>query len=182
MFRFLYLFCIALSLSLFLFTGSGSCLELRSDAFEDGGDIPVRYTCLGEDVSPGLNWSDVPAGTQSFVLIVDDPDAPFGTWVHWVAYDIPKDAAGLKEDVPKKFMLDNGTRQGFNSFRRIGYGGPCPPPGRPHRYVFRLYALDTVLRLGPGAGKGALTRAMRGHVLNEARLTGRFGRKKARRR
>ncbi len=163
-------------LSILLLTGIAYCLELRSGAFEGGGNIPARYTCLGENVSPGLSWSGVPAGAQSFVLIMDDPDAPAGTWVHWVIYDILKDAGGLKENVPKRPVLADGARQGMNSFRRVEYGGPCPPPGPAHRYVFTLYALDVVLGLAPGASKETVMRGMKGHILGKATLTGMFGR------
>ncbi len=151
------------------------CLELRSDAFEDGGDMPVQYTGKGKDVSPALTWSDVPARTQSFALIMDDPDAPMGTWVHWVIFNIPETATGLKEDIPGDLVLDDGTRQGMNSFRWVGYGGPHPPRGPKHRYFFRLYALDIVLELRAGANKGQLIRAMQKHILDEATLMGKFG-------
>ena len=165
-------------LPVLFFAGTASSLELRSAVFENGGGLPARYTGLEDDVSPGLNWSGAPQGTQSFVLIMDDPDAPMGTWVHWVIYDIPKSASGLEADVAKKSILDNGTRQGMNSFRETGYGGPYPPPGPAHRYFFKLYAVDIVLTLPPGAGKDAVLQAMQGHVLAEARLTARFGRAK----
>ena len=151
------------------------CLEIQSDAFEDGGDMPVQYAGKGKDISPPLSWSDVPAGTKSFALIMDDPDAPLGTWVHWVIYNIPETATGLKEDIPRILVLDDGTRQGLNSFRWTGYGGPHPPPGPKHRYFFRLYALDVVLELRAGANKGQLIRAMQTHILGEATLMGKFG-------
>lgn len=155
---------------------SASALELKSSAFKDGEFIPVRYTCKGEDVSPPLEWSGAPAETKSFALIMDDPDAPFGTWDHWVMYDISKDAVSLTESIPQKDVLPDGSKQGVNGFRRIGYGGPCPPPGSPHRYIFALYALDAALDLKPGLNKKSVLKAMEGHVLGSSKLTGLFRR------
>lgn len=151
-------------------------MELTSPAFSEGGTIPRKYTCDGEDLSPPLVWRNVPQGTKSIALICDDPDAPMGTWVHWVIYDIPPTASELPEGVPAVEALPDGSKQGINDFRRIGYGGPCPPPGRPHRYFFRIYALDTVLGLEPGATKDALLRSMEGHILAQGQLMGRYGR------
>jgi Raf kinase inhibitor-like YbhB/YbcL family protein len=151
-------------------------LRLESAAFKDGDTIPHRYTCLGEDLSPPLHWAVPPAATKSFVIIVDDPDAPVDTWVHWVIYDIPLDLRGLAEGVPGKDHLPNEAVQGLNDFKRIGYGGPCPPPGKPHRYDFKLYALDTILNLKPRATKAQVLEACKGHVLAEAQLMGRFAR------
>ncbi|MFC1548632.1 YbhB/YbcL family Raf kinase inhibitor-like protein [Candidatus Omnitrophota bacterium] len=162
-------------IAFFLIAGNGYSLEIKSGAFEEGGTIPIQYAGKGKDVSPGLSWSDVPEGTKSFALIMDDPDAPFGTWIHWVVFNIPGDATGLKENIPRKATLDDGTLQGINSFRWIGYGGPHPPPGPKHRYFFKLYALDTVLELSPGTSKGKLVRAMQGHILDDASLMGTFG-------
>src|SRR3989304_2756237 len=125
-------------------------IQLTSSAFTDGSPIPARHTCDGPDVSPMLKWSGAPAGTKSFALICDDPDAPAGTWVHWVIYGIPPDTTDLPEGVPPDETLPDGSRQGKNDFGRIGYGGPCPPPGKPHRYYFKIYALDTAPK--PGAG------------------------------
>jgi Raf kinase inhibitor-like YbhB/YbcL family protein len=139
--------------------------------------IAARYTCSGEDVSPPLTWQNVPQGTTSFALICDDPDAPGRIWVHWVIYNIPPAATGLGEGIPADEQLDDGSRQGRNDFRRTGYGGPCPPPGDPHRYFFKLYALDTLLDLEPGVTtKAELEAAMAGHVLAETQLMGTFGR------
>ncbi|HEV8523131.1 MAG TPA: YbhB/YbcL family Raf kinase inhibitor-like protein [Terriglobales bacterium] len=149
---------------------------VKTTAFQAGGDIPKKYTCEGPDVSPPLTWSEPPAGTQSFALIADDPDAPVGTWVHWVAYDLSASARQLQEGVPKSEEVPGGGRQGTNDFRRIGYGGPCPPPGNPHRYYFKLYALDTQLNLQPGATKKEVEKAMKGHVLAQAEVMGRFRR------
>jgi Raf kinase inhibitor-like YbhB/YbcL family protein len=151
-------------------------LKLESAAFKDGETIPHRYTCLGEDLSPPLHWAVPPAATKSFVMIVDDPDAPVGTWVHWVIYDIPLDLRGLTEGVPAKDHLPNEAVQGLNDSKRIGYGGPCSPPGKPHRYDFKLYALDRILNLKPRATKAQVLAACKGHVLAEAQLMGRFGR------
>ena len=150
--------------------------ELQSTAFQSGGDIPKRFTCDGPDVSPALSWSDPPGAAQSFALIADDPDAPVGTWVHWVLYDLPASARELPEGVPKESEPKSGGRQGTNDFRKIGYGGPCPPKGKPHRYFFKLYALDSKLNLKPGATTNAVEQAMKGHVLARAELMGRYGR------
>ena len=151
-------------------------LGIRSSAFSEGGTIPKKFTCDGSDASPELTWSNAPAGAQSFALIADDPDAPAGTWTHWIAWNIPPSVAKLPEGVPKTEMLADGTRQGRNDFKRIGYGGPCPPPGKPHRYFFRLYALGAKLDLNAGASRSELERAMKGHVLGQAEAMGRFGR------
>jgi Raf kinase inhibitor-like YbhB/YbcL family protein len=150
-------------------------LELKSSSFSPGGEIPSRFTCEGEDVSPALSWSGVPAGTKSLALIVDDPDAPDPkaprmTWVHWVLYDIPSSAAGLEETAR---ALPAGTREGVNDWKRTGYGGPCPPIGR-HRYFHKLYALDTVLPDLGAPTKARLEAAMQGHVLGQAELMGTY--------
>ncbi len=151
-------------------------LQLTTSAFPSQGTIPKKFTCDGSDVSPPLAWSGAPPGTRSFALIVDDPDAPVGTWVHWVLYDLPANTKELAEGVPKQEQLSNGARQGRNDFRKIGYGGPCPPPGKPHRYFFKLYALDKKLDLKAGASKAEAESAMKGHILAQAELMGRFGR------
>jgi Raf kinase inhibitor-like YbhB/YbcL family protein len=151
-------------------------LELETSAFEPGGAIPERHTCDGGDVSPALSWSAPPAGARSLALVCEDPDAPRGTWVHWVLYNLPAGTRQLEEGVPATAELPSGARQGRNDFRRIGYGGPCPPPGPPHRYYFRLYALDVVLGLPSGATRKDLDRAMTGHVLADAELMGRYQR------
>ncbi len=155
---------------------SPAAFELRTTAFESGADIPEKFTCDGPDVSPPLSWTDPPAGTQSFVLIADDPDAPGGTWVHWVAYDLPASLRQLPQGVPKDGELKGGGRQGLNDFPSLGYGGPCPPPGKPHRYYFRLYAVDRKLGLKAGASRNEVERAMKGHVLGQAELMGRHHR------
>lgn len=151
-------------------------LEIKSDAFVPASYIPAQYTCDGEDISPGINWNDSPAGTESFVLICDDPDAPMGTWVHWVIFNIPSDKAGLQEGIPKTAILDDGTIQGVTDFGRNGYGGPCPPPGKPHRYFFKLYALDTKLTLDKDANKAAVLRTIKGHVIAETETFGLYKR------
>jgi len=150
-------------------------IKLTSSAFQDGAMIPARYTCDGKDISPPLNWSEVPAGAQSFALICDDPDAPIGTWVHWVVYNIPDNVTALPENVPPHKSVMGNILQGMTDFRRIGYGGPCPPRGT-HRYYFKIYALDTMLNLPAGATKRELLRAMEGHILTEGQLMGRYGR------
>ena len=148
---------------------------LQSSAFQNGGSIPKKFTCEAADVSPELTWSGAPEKTQSFALIADDPDAPMGTWVHWVIYDLPPNTSKLPEGVPKQEQAANGA-QGKNSSGKIGYGGPCPPPGKPHRYFFKLYALDSKLSLKPGARKPEVEAAMKGHVLAQAELMGKYGR------
>jgi Raf kinase inhibitor-like YbhB/YbcL family protein len=150
--------------------------ELTSSAFKPGDPIPRRYTCEGEDLSPPLHWTVPPAATKSFVIVADDPDAPVGTWVHWVIYDLPLDLRGLMEGVPTKDRLPDGALQGLNDFKRVGYGGPCPPPSKPHRYHFTLYALDVTLNLKPRATKAQVLDACKEHILAEAQLMGRFGR------
>ena len=149
---------------------------LRSTAFENGGEISGKFTCDGADLSPALNWEAVPADAHSLALIADDPDAPVGTWTHWIIWNIPAKATALQEGVPKVEVLENGAHQGMNDFRRIGYGGPCPPPGKPHRYFFKLFALDAGLDLKAGANRKELEFAMKGHVLSEAKWMGRYKR------
>lgn len=147
--------------------------SFSSPAFGHGQPIPAVYTCKGRDISPPLTWSDLPQGTKSLALIMDDPDAPMGTWVHWVIYNIPPTRTGLEEAIPSEERLADGSLQGKNSWRRIGYGGPCPPSGT-HRYYFRLYALDSMLSLAPGATKEQLLQAMQGHILAQAEWMGTF--------
>jgi Raf kinase inhibitor-like YbhB/YbcL family protein len=151
-------------------------IKITSAAFADGQPIPDKYTCQGRDISPPLQWTNAPANTKSLALICDDPDAPMGTWVHWVLYDLPASATGLPEDVARTQTLASGAKQGMNDFRRIGYGGPCPPPGKPHRYFFKLYALDTVFNLKPGLTKKELFKITNGHVLAEGQLMGTYQR------
>jgi Raf kinase inhibitor-like YbhB/YbcL family protein len=151
-------------------------LHITSPDFSEGEAIPKKSTCDAQDVSPKLEWNEPPANTESFALIMDDPDAPAGTWVHWVLYDLPADAKELPERVPRQEQLARGARQGRNDFGKIGYSGPCPPPGKPHRYFFKLSALDTKLNLKSGATKADLERAMKPHILAQAELIGRYGR------
>ncbi len=156
-------------------------LTLMSPSFVNNGEIASQYTCEGSDLSPPLSWSGAPDGTRSFVLIVDDPDAPDPrapkmTWVHWVLYDLPPDSRGLEQGASKR-NLPPGTREGLNDWKRTGYGGPCPPVGR-HRYFFKLYALDTVLPDLGGPTKAQLERTLPGHVLDKAELIGTYEKKK----
>lgn len=153
----------------------GPMLTLTSPAFEEGQPIPEKYGCDGDDISPALNWSDPPTGTMSFALIMDDPDAPVGTWVHWVIYNISAKANSLPENIPGEDILDFGALHGSNSWRRGGYGGPCPPSGT-HRYFFKLYALDEALEEVPGFTKDQLSEKMEDHILAEAILMGTFSR------
>jgi hypothetical protein len=153
---------------------------ITSDAFREGDAIPTKYTCDGEDISPALRWSDIPPNTKSLVLICEDPDAPSGAFTHWVLYNLPPTATELPEGVSVEARLANGAIQGRNDFKRIGYGGPCPPPKNgAHRYFFRLYALDTELQLQAGARRENIVLAMEGHVLATGRLMGTYQRKQA---
>ncbi len=152
-------------------------IQVSSSAFTEGAPIPARYTCEGQDVSPPLKWSNIPQNAKSIALIADDPDAPVGTWVHWVLYNLPPTVTELPEGVPTTDTLANSARQGRNDFQRTGYGGPCPPRGSPHRYFFKIYALDAMLSLKPGATKKDLLKAMEGHILAEGQLMGTYKRK-----
>lgn len=147
-------------------------LSVSSEAFREGEKIPVKYTCEGQDVSPPLAFGAAPSGTQALALVMDDPDAPGGTFTHWVMFNIPPDTTELAEGVPTQGQLPGGAFQGKNDFGRIGYGGPCPPPGRPHRYQFTLYALDEAVELKAEASKKQVLQAMQGHILAQGRLTG----------
>jgi len=160
-----------------VFSQGGIKMKILSSASTEGSMIPAKYTCDGQDISPPLEWSDVPAGTKTFALISDDPDAPSGTWVHWVAYNIPAGVTKLGENVQREKEFSNGMRQGSNDWPKVGYGGPCPPGGT-HRYYFKLYALDAALDARPGATKAQILNAMKGHVLAEAKLMGKYSRKR----
>ncbi len=151
-------------------------ITLKSSAFAAKEAIPVEYTCDGEDLSPDLSWSGVPEDVESFALICDDPDAPKKKWAHWVIYNIPATQRALSKGIDAIPELESGVRQGRNDFDNIGYGGPCPPPGNPHRYFFKLYALDAKLDLQPGASKLDLLKAMKGHVLARGQLIGTYKR------
>jgi Raf kinase inhibitor-like YbhB/YbcL family protein len=146
-------------------------LQLSSPAFSSQGMIPALHTCDGADISPPLRWEGVPEDTRSFALIMEDPDAPTGTWVHWVIYNIPPDTRELSQKIVVQETLPDGFRQAMTDFRRLGYGGPCPPSGT-HRYFFRLFALDDFLDLEPDAEKGELLEAMKGHVIARGELIG----------
>lgn len=151
-------------------------LELTSEAFAEGERIPARHTCDGEDLSPPLSVRGVPDKAEALALIADDPDAPGTTWVHWVLYGLPPDTGALPENVPSSEEVLGGARQGENDFGDLGYGGPCPPPGEDHRYVFKLYALRGTPALDAGASKEELLAAIEGRIVEEARLTGRYER------
>lgn len=150
--------------------------RISTEAFHEGASIPAKYTCSGADVSPALRWSDPPEETKSLVLIVDDPDAPGGTWYHWLLWNIPGHAGGIWEHVAPTGELPDGMVQGRNSFGKIGYGGPCPPQGQTHRYLFHLYAVDKMLTLPAGSTHPELEHAMHGHVTGKTEWMGRFGR------
>src|SRR5712692_1015859 len=150
-------------------------IKLTSVAFKDGGPIPRAYTCDGVNISPPLEWSGAPKTAKTIAIVCDDPDAPAGTWVHWVLYNLPADRLGMVENVPTTDNVPGGGLQGTNDFQKIGYGGPCPPSGT-HRYFFKLYALDSELPLKPGATKADLEKAMEGHVVTQGQLMGTYRR------
>ena len=156
--------------------GATAGIRLESSAFSAEGLIPKQHTCDGQDLSPPLSWSETPPSAQSLVLICDDPDAPIGTWDHWILFNIPSTVRSLPEGIPAEAEVVGIGRHGLNSWKRLGYGGPCPPQGSTHRYYFRLYALDTMLDLEAGASKKEVERAMEGHVLAFGQLMGRYGR------
>ena len=149
---------------------------LSSSSFSNGSEIPRKYTCEGEDISPQLSWSQAPAGTEAFAIIADDPDAPAGTWTHWLVFDLPSSTSVLPENVAEESRIATGGAQGQNDFHKIGYGGPCPPPGKPHRYFFKIFALDHRLDLKPGCSRRELEQAMRGHILAQAEWMGKYHR------
>jgi Raf kinase inhibitor-like YbhB/YbcL family protein len=151
-------------------------LALSSTVFKEGGKIPVKYTCDGQDTSPPLVWSEPLEKPQAFVLIVDDPDAPSGVFTHWVLFNLPSNARQLGEAIPTQEQLQNGASQGKNDFGRIGYGGPCPPHGPAHRYRFALYALDKLLDLKAGASKKQIVEAMKDHILAQGQTIGTYQR------
>ncbi len=154
-------------------------MELSSSAFQPGGTIPAQYTCSGAGISPPLTWTGAPGNTVTFALIVEDPDAPDGTFTHWVLYDLPASVHDLPPDVPPADRTANGAEQGKNSFGKTGYGAPCPPPGSPpHRYQFTLYAADTAINVPPRPDKDTVLGALRGHIIGQARLEGLYGRQR----
>ena len=164
---------LVLSLGL-IAKGAPMAIHIESSAFSEGGTIPRQYTCDGRDISPPLSWSGVPEGAKSLALICDDPDAS-KTWVHWVLFDLPPGTGQLPEAIPAREAVSGGGVQGTNDFKKVGYGGPCPPSGT-HRYMFKLYALDTQVKLSSRATTADLERAMKGHVLAEATLMGKYAR------
>jgi hypothetical protein len=149
---------------------SEMAIQVTSSAFKEGEAIPQKFTCDGENVSPELSWTGIPQGAKSLAVIADDPDAPVGDWVHWVLLDLPTDTTGLPEGVTGLGVA------GMNDFRKLGYGGPCPPKGKPHRYYFKVYALDAALGLNTGATKAQAEAAMKGHVLAQGQIMGRYSR------
>jgi Raf kinase inhibitor-like YbhB/YbcL family protein len=171
-------------LSVFLFSpvysvqkGDVKMIEIASSAFSNMQSIPAKYTCDGQDISPPLKWKGIPEKTKSIVLIVDDPDAPRGTWVHWVLYDIPPGVDSLSENQPRTDTLPSGAKQGLTDFKRVGYGGPCPPSGT-HRYFFKIYALDTMLNLSAGKTKKEIEAAMKNHVVSQGEMVGTYASRK----
>lgn len=150
-------------------------IKVTSPVFEDGGLIPAKYTCDGADISPPLQWDAVPEATKSIALICDDPDAPMGTWVHWVLFNLPADTKELPENLPTDETLPSGAKQGITDFGRTGYGGPCPPSGT-HRYFFKIYTLDAEIELNSSAKKADLLKAMEGHILGQGQLMGKYKR------
>ena len=149
---------------------------ISSTSFSNGGDIAKKFTCDGDDVSPQLAWTDPPAGTKSLALLADDPDAPVGNWNHWVLWNLPAQSRQLPENVTKTPQLPDGSRQGANDFHKTGYNGPCPPPGKPHRYYFKLFALDTRLDFKGNVGRREVEAAMKDHTLGQTEWMGRYGR------
>jgi Raf kinase inhibitor-like YbhB/YbcL family protein len=166
------LFLCSLAIITFLWVKDSMAFELTS-VFENGEKIPYLYTCDGKDISPPLSWKDLPVGTKSVVLVMDDPDAPTGTWDHWIVYNIPTTVHTLEENVQ---TLPQGALLGRNSWSRSSYGGPCPPRGEEHRYFFKLYAIDTILPLNSGMTKQEIEEAIRGHVITATELVGKYQR------
>jgi Raf kinase inhibitor-like YbhB/YbcL family protein len=155
-------------------TKDPTTMLLSSAAFADGQPIPDKYTCHGQDISPPLQWSGAPSQTKSIALTCEDPDAPSGTFTHWVIFDVPATATSLSEDVSKSATLPNGSEQGKNSFGNTGYNGPCPPGGKTHHYIFKIYALDAPITLDADAAREDLINAMTGHVVAQGKLTGTY--------
>lgn len=151
-------------------------ISISAEGFKEGEAIPEEYTCKGKDISPSLSWKETPAGTKSFTLIMDDPDAPAEPFVHWIIYNIPADTQKLPKSMPLKKTLADGSLQGITDMGGPGYSGPCPPPGKPHRYYFRIYALDIKLDLPPAASRNQVESAMKGHILAKGELMGKFKR------
>ncbi len=152
-------------------------LTVTSSSFTTGAAIPTRYSGEGEDLSPALSWKGAPAGVRSYAVVCDDPDAPSGTWVHWLLWNIPATATAIPEHLPTSAALPDGSRQGTTDFKRTGYGGPLPPHGSTHRYFFHVYALDIALSLAPGARRSQLDAAMKSHILAQGELMGTYSRR-----
>lgn len=163
---------LILTISLALFSISSFALNLTSSVFENGGYIPDRYTCDGKNYSPPLSWNEAPGKVKSFALIVDDPDAPAGTWVHWLLYNLPAESEGLEENISNKKLNSLKIKQGKNDFGQLSYGGPCPPPGPAHKYLFKLYALNKKITIKEGATKSEIIDQIQGHIISEAKLVG----------
>lgn len=157
-------------------TSSRMKFQVTSPAFASGNAIPRQYACDGPDQSPELRWNESPAATVTFALVMNDPDAPVGDWTHWIAWNIPAASHGLAENSPRQEQFADGTRQGRNDFGKIGYNGPCPPPGKAHRYFFHVYAVATKLDLPAGASRAELDSALKGHILAEAEYMGTYRR------
>ena len=155
---------------------AAASIPVHSSAFESNQSIPVRYTCQGDNISPALSWGAAPSGAKSFALLCEDPDAPRGTFIHWVMYNIPPTETGLVENVPQLATLPNGAKQGMNGAGKIGYKGPCPPTGKPHRYYFRLYAVGEMLNLSGDVTRDLLMAAIQGHVVGMGELMGTYQR------
>lgn len=158
-------------------TAMGSTITVLSSAFKNGDTIPQRFSCQGDNISPALAWSSAPDGTKSFALICEDPDAPRGTFYHWVIYNIPPTEQGLAEGIARRDPLPNGTRQGVSSFEQLGYGGPCPPAGSAHHYHFRLFALDSQINIPGDVTHDKLESAMQGHILAQGEIVGLYQRR-----
>lgn len=169
---FALLCCLALGAGA-AYAGSDARIEVRSSAFDDGAPIPARHSFAAENISPPLSWGPLPGATQSVAVICVDPDAPRGAWTHWIVFNVPAGAGNLPEDLPDDPRLPDGSLQGTNDFGAVGWDGPAPPKGT-HRYVFHVYALDTVLPLEAGAGRPELLAAMKGHVLAQGQVTGTY--------
>jgi len=169
--------CFAICIFISLTIPASALIEVKSSAFKEGTIIPKKYTGDGENVSIPISWHNIPEDTESFLIIMDDPDAPTGDWIHWLLYNIPENIRSLDENIPKNAKLSNGSMQGINDYKTIGYGGPTPPPGPEHRYVITVHALDTTLDVDPDADRSEVLNAAEGHVLDKGQLIGVYGRK-----
>lgn len=163
-------------IAILLISANALAMDVASSSFYNRANIPKKYTCDAENISPNINWWNVPAGVKSFAVICEDPDSPSGTWTHWVIFNIPPTKKSLPENTPQSDKLADGSIQGTNSFDKNGYGGPCPPKGKPHRYIFRLFALDSMLQLDSKAKRDDVLSEVRNHTIAETRLIGYYGR------